>query len=58
MLPCPAGEASAEWPAVLQALRSLTDGSPDVFLDDIKRLQGSDMEVVLPQSGEAGRCTT
>lgn len=49
----PAGEASPGWPAVLQQLGSLRDGSTDAFLDDIRRLQGSDTEVVVPHSGAA-----
>ncbi|WIA17663.1 hypothetical protein OEZ85_014466 [Tetradesmus obliquus] len=44
------GEASPGWPAVLQQLGSLRDGSTDAFLDDIRRLQGSDTEVVVPHS--------
>jgi hypothetical protein len=50
----PAGEASAAWPSVLQGLGSLVGGQPDAFLDDIKRMAGSDMEVVVPASGEGG----
>jgi hypothetical protein len=52
--PCLAGEASAEWPSVLKQLGSLVGGQPDAFLDDIKAMRGSDMQVVVPASGEAG----
>jgi hypothetical protein len=50
--PCLAGEASAEWPAVLQQLGSLVGGQPDAFLGDIRAMRGSDMEVVVLASGE------
>jgi hypothetical protein len=51
MLLCLAGEASPAWSSVLQQLGSLPGGSTDAFLGDIRRLQGSDMEVVVPASG-------
>lgn len=42
------GEASPDWPALLESL-----GGQDAFYTDLKLIKGSDMQVVIPSTGES-----